>query len=105
MVSRNARYRASNFPLSSIYPLTWRSRFSAARSLFPRWLSLTFSDQAPQALADIETPGARAAAVTLDHRHQTHVGEAQLGLIALPGDVKNDVRAVPLPPATSHERC
>src|SRR5580704_14887159 len=105
MVSRNARYRASNFPVSSIYPLALRSPAAAARSLFPRWISLACSDQAPQALADVETPGARAAAVTLDGRHQTHVGEAQLGLIALPGDVKNDVRAVPLPPATSHERC
>jgi hypothetical protein len=32
----------------------------------------------------------------IDRRHQTDVSEAQLGLIALPGDVEDDVGAVPV---------
>src|SRR5579863_6929946 len=63
---------------------------------FERRISLARRNEAPQALVDIEAPGAGTAAVTLDRRHQTHVRKTQFGLIALSGDFENDVGAVPL---------
>jgi hypothetical protein len=71
--------------------------FFAVSCSFARRISLARRNQAPQALANIEAPGAGTAAGTLDRRHPTDVRKAQFGLITLPGDLENDVGAVPLP--------
>src|SRR5512143_1326962 len=59
-------------------------------------VALAGRDQAAQAVVDVEAPGAGAVPVALEAGNQADVGEADLGLVALPGDLEDDVRAVPL---------
>src|SRR5215471_3876440 len=68
----------------------------------PAWLVLGLvrrafarRDELVQAVVDVEAPGAGAAIVALERRHQTHVREAQLGLISALLDLEHDVGAVP----------
>src|SRR5882672_4623472 len=59
-------------------------------------LPTTLRDEAAKALVHVEAPCARAAIVALDGGHEAHVREADLGLVALPGDLEHDVGPVPL---------
>src|SRR5882672_5491183 len=72
------------------------SRRSRAGRLFGVGLTFSGRDQAPQAALDVRAPRARAGAVALVGGNQARVGEADLGLVALPGDVEGHARAVPL---------
>src|SRR5437870_9570426 len=94
MVSRNAKYRASNFPVSSM-AVCLAPR--VPRNLFFRvWLAFSGGDQAPQTAVDVGTPGVGADVEALVFWDQTKVSEANLGFIPLLGDLKTDFRVLPL---------
>src|SRR5262245_9597341 len=84
MVSRNARYRASNLPASS------------NTSLLRVWPAHTCCNQLAQTAVDVRAPRVRARIETLDARHQTLMREAELGLVLLSVNLEHDVGAVPL---------
>src|ERR1035438_10246269 len=94
MVSRNARYRASNFPVSSMcVPL--RSHCLAAS--FPLvGTSLARRDQAPQTAVDVGTPRVGADIETFIFGNQTQMREADFRLLARLGKLENNLRALPL---------
>src|SRR5437867_13034113 len=60
------------------------------------WLSFPGRDQAAQASFHVRAPCARASPVALIVRNQAHVGEPDLGLVALVSDIKSDLRSLPL---------
>jgi hypothetical protein len=98
MVSRNARYRASNFPVSSI------SAFSEDRTsslcfvpiLLPDRLSFTCRNQRAQTVVDVKAPCARTTAVAFEGRNQADVSKSQFGLAVLSGDLEDNLGAGPL---------
>ena len=65
-------------------------------SLFPGGLPFTRRDQTAQAVVDIKTPRARTVTVTFEGRNQADVRKAEFGLVAFPGDLKDNVSAFPL---------
>src|SRR5512139_1966473 len=80
-----------------IAPATGIAALFTAPSAFLRvGVALASRDQAAQAVVDVEAPRAGAIPVALEAGKQAEVGEADLGLVALPGDLEDDVRAVPL---------
>src|SRR6202050_4008303 len=62
----------------------------------PVGLPLACRNQVAQAVIDVEAPRAGTAVVALEGRNQADVGKAELGLVALPRDLKDNVRAIPL---------
>src|SRR5262249_37964476 len=86
MVSRNARYRASNFPASS----SMCTSFLLVRLPFAR------RNQAAQAVVDVKLPCARTATVAFEGGNKACVRKAEFGLVRLPFDLEDNVRAVPL---------
>src|SRR5512147_2284340 len=80
-----------------IAPAAGIAALSTAPSAFLRvGVALAGRDQAAQAVVDVEAPGAGAIPVALEAGKQADVGETDLGLVALPGDLEDHVRAVPL---------
>src|ERR1022692_3073683 len=59
-------------------------------------LPLTGGDEVPQAALDVKAPRVRTVVEALEFGNETQVGESDLRLIALRGDIESDVGARPL---------
>src|ERR1700733_7937422 len=91
MVSRNARYRASNLPVSSI-----SSRGDGSLLLFRVGAPLACRNQTPQTAVDVRAPCVRADIEALVFGNQSQMSEAHLRLVPLSRDLEADFRALPL---------
>src|SRR5262249_32224359 len=69
----------------------WRGRVSPRAGL-----RLPGGDPLPQVAVHELVPGQGTAVEALERRRQAPVGEADFRLVALPGDLEHDVRALPL---------
>src|ERR1700691_724720 len=80
---------------SSVFMAVIKSLFRLPCFL-PGRLPFSRRNQVAQTVVDIEAPCAGTAAVALDGGDQTDVRKAKFGLVVFPGDLKDNLRAVPL---------